>query len=128
QGQPGLGGVSFALPELEAAVAEGVLSAQLVDRYCTVLMAGIAAETMVYGEAEGGVDDRQALKSLWAQLKRAPAEAELKQRWATLQAKNLIEAHPKAYKALVAAMERQEPVESCCRAIEQGTNQIERGV
>lgn len=123
QGQPGLGGVSFAMPELEAAVAEGVLSAQLVDRYCTVLMAGVAAEMIVYGEAEGGVDDRQALRSLWAQLKRSPSEAELKQRWATLQAKNLLEAHPGAYEALVMAMERKEPVESCCDAIEQAKSQ-----
>lgn len=119
QGQAGLGGVSFASPELEAAVAQGVLSAQLVDRYCTVLMAGIAAETLVYGEPEGGVDDRQMLQSLWAQMKRSPAEADLKQRWATLQAKTLLEAHPDAYEALVAAMERKDSVEACYQAIEQ---------
>jgi hypothetical protein len=119
QQQPGFGGVSFGSEELDRAVEQRVLSAQLLDRYCMVLMAGIAAETLVYGNAEGGTDDRQKLRFLWSQLNRPEAEAEQKQKWAAFQAKNLIKTHEGAYEALVMAMEQQSPVEDCRLAIEQ---------
>jgi hypothetical protein len=119
QQQPGFGGVSFGSEELDRAVEQRVLSAQLLDRYCMVLMAGIAAETLVYGNAEGGTDDRQKLRFLWSQLNRPEAEAEQKQKWAAFQAKNLIKTHEAAYEALVMAMEQQSPVEDCRLAIEQ---------
>ena len=119
QGQSGLGGVSFDSQELELAAAQKTLPIQLLDRYLTVLMAGIAAETLLYGDPQGGVDDRQLFQSLWAKLDRSAPEGELKQRWAVLQAKNLIEAHRSAYDALVAAMTRRASVEECRQAIEQ---------
>jgi hypothetical protein len=119
QQQPGFGGVSFGSEELDRAIEQRVLSTQLLDRYCMVLMAGIAAETLVYGNAEGGTDDRQKLRFLWSQLNRPEAEAEQKQKWAAFQAKNLIKTHEAAYEALVMAMEQQSPVEDCRLAIEQ---------
>jgi hypothetical protein len=119
QHQPGFGGVSFGSEELDQAIEQRVLSTQLLDRYCMVLMAGIAAETLVYGNAEGGADDRQKLRFLWSQLNRPDTEAEPKQKWAAFQAKNLIKTHEVAYNALVAAMEQQAPVEDCRLAIEQ---------
>lgn len=118
QGLPGYGGVQFDSEELQQAVEQGTIAAQLLDRYCTVLMAGIAAETLVYGNTEGGADDRQTLRFLWSQLRRPEAEAEQKQKWAAFQAKNLIQAHQPAYEALVTAMEQGASVEECCRAIE----------
>jgi hypothetical protein len=117
QGQPGLGGVSFDIQTLETQLNQNVLSVQLVDRYCTVWMAGIAAEEMVYGAAEGGADDRQKIHILWNQLRRSPSEAEQKQRWAALQAKTLLETHQPAYEALVSALERRAGVEECRGAI-----------
>lgn len=119
QKQPGFGGVSFGSEELDQSIEQKALSAQLLDRYCTVLMAGIAAETLVYGDAQGGADDRQKLRFLWSQLKRPDAEAEQKQKWAAFQAKNLIKTHESAYEALVSAMEQQASVEDCRLAIEQ---------
>lgn len=116
QGQAGLGGVSFAIPE-DSQLSQGELSAQWLDRYCTVWMAGLAAEALVYGEAQGGADDRQKLRLLWAQLNRPAAEGNLKERWATLQAKTLLQNHWAAYEALVVAMEQQAPVEACCQVI-----------
>ncbi|MBF2078718.1 MAG: ATP-dependent Zn protease [Synechococcales cyanobacterium T60_A2020_003] len=117
QGQPGLGGVSFDSQALEAQLANNELSVQLVDRYCTVWMAGIAAEQSFYGNVEGGADDRQTIQILWSQLRRPSSEAELKQRWATLQATTLLENHQAAYNALVSALERRASVEECCTAI-----------
>lgn len=119
QGQPGLGGVSFDTAGLEAELAQGRLSAQQLDRYCTVWMAGIAAEQLAYGSAQGGGDDRQKFGMLWAQMNRPPAEGELKQRLAVLQAKTLLQNHQAAYEALVAAMEQQASVEDCRQAIAQ---------
>jgi len=73
QGQPGVGGVSFSDAELASELEIGKLSAQLFDRYCAVWMAGGVAETLVYGNAEGGADDLQKLRSIWTeQLGRKP--------------------------------------------------------
>jgi hypothetical protein len=118
QGQPGLGGVSFELPD-DASLNRGILSPQLIDRYFTVWVAGAAAETLVYGDAQGGADDRQKLQILWAQLKRSDAEGALKERWAILQAKTLLQEHWAAYEALVAAMEQRASVETCRQLISQ---------
>lgn len=118
KGQPGQGGVSFGSEEFDQAVEQGTISGQLVDRFCTVLMAGATAETLVYGEAQGGTDDRQKMQLLWAELRRPDQEGALKERWSKLQAKTLLEEHWSAYEALVTAMETQAPVEVCCQAIE----------
>ncbi|NJL36679.1 MAG: ATP-dependent Zn protease [Leptolyngbyaceae cyanobacterium SM1_4_3] len=122
QGQPGLGGVSFDSQELNTELEKGILSAQLVERYCTVWMAGTAAEKLVYGNAEGGADDRQKLRILWTQLKRPLSECETKERWASLQARSLLEAHQPAYEKLVTAMTQAEPVSKCRELIEQAIN------
>ena len=117
QGQSGAAGVSFDTAELAANLAKGTLSAQQVDRYCTVWMAGIAAETLAYGNAEGGSDDRQQLYTLWASFNRSATEASLKERLATLQAKTLLQANQPAYDALVAVMERKAPLSECYEAL-----------
>jgi hypothetical protein len=119
QGQPGRGGVSFASEVLDAELQQGRLSTQLIDRFCTIWMAGTAAEQIHYGNAEGGGDDRQKLRLLWLQLRRSDSEAVLKERWATLQAKHLLESNWSAYEALVETMEQRASIEACYQAIEQ---------
>ena len=118
QGQLGRGGVSFASEDLATELEQGKLSSQLVDRLCMVWMAGVAAETLVYGKAEGGGDDRQQLRLFWLQLQRPDSEGAIKERWAALQAKTLLETHRPAYDALVDAMAQRQPVENCCLAID----------
>jgi len=110
QGQAGQGGVSFAPLETES------LTPQLLDRYCTVWMAGAAAEFLVYDSVEGGDEDRQKLRSLMASLRQ---EWQQKERWAGLQAKTLLEENWQAYEALVEAMGKRMPVQDCCRMLEQ---------
>jgi hypothetical protein len=119
QGQPGQGGVSFDTQELDQELKQGILSNQLIDRYCTVWMAGTAAETLVYGNAEGGADDRQKFRTLWFHLKRTNAEGALKEKGAIFQAKSLIQAQMQAFEALVTAMEQRASVEDCCRVIDE---------
>lgn len=117
QQQPGQGGVSFDSSELQAELQQGRLSVQLFDRYCQVWMAGIAAETLTYGNAEGGNHDRQCLRLAMQQVGRSPADCRLKERSALLQAKHLLQTHEDAYRALVAAMSEGQPVEACDRII-----------
>lgn len=113
RGQRGHGGVSFDTQSLDQQMAQGKLSAQTVDQYCTVWMAGIAAEQLVYGTAVGGDDDRQTLRLLWQQFRRPQAECDIKARWSLLKARTLLESHQAAYEQLVQAMEQRCPVAEC---------------
>lgn len=113
KGMPGIGGVQFDTADLDATIKTGQLPAQMLNRYCTVWMAGIAAENAVYGQARGGQDDRQKFSILWQQLQRPIQEGQIRQRWAVLQARTLLEKHQEAFEALVAAMAEEKPVEDC---------------
>jgi hypothetical protein len=114
QKQPGQGGVTFAPLNLTSPV-----SAVMIDRYCTVWMAGIAAETLVYKSTEGGAEDRQQLREVLALLKRPSSEILQKERFAILQATTLIQDHWAAYEVLVTAMERRLSVAECYELIQQ---------
>ena len=119
QRQPGQGGVSFADAELIAQLEQGILSAQMLERYCKTWMAGIAAENIVYGKAEGGADDCQKLKTVLTPLGFSISEQEQKQRWATLQARTLLQENWTAYEALVTAMQQRAELTECFQAITQ---------
>ncbi|MGD1949479.1 MAG: ATP-dependent Zn protease [Leptolyngbyaceae cyanobacterium] len=117
-GIDGNGGVIFKTDDIDRAVEVGKISQQEIDRYCTVWMAGIAAEEINFGSSQGGHDDRLKLNLLWRQINRPLAEVPLKQRWSTLQAKTLIEKEASAYGVLIDAMAQRRPVSECCELIE----------
>lgn len=120
-GLPGLGGVVIeALTEKTAATP----SRQQINRYCTVWMAGIAAEAQAYGSAQGGEDDQRQVQQLWAQAQAAKVatageNAETQMRWALLQAQSLLAKQHRAYEALVIAMAERSPVSFCIQQINQ---------
>jgi hypothetical protein len=114
QGKSGQGGVTFAPIEITPQ-----LLPVTIERYCTVWMAGIAAEILVYGTAEGGNDDRQQLRNSLAQLGKTASSALQQENWSLLQAKNLIQQNWAAYEALVAAMQQRASVEECCQILPQ---------
>lgn len=116
QGQSARGGIYFNDPHLAEQLQQGTISAQTLDRYCTVWMAGIAAEILIYGNAEGGAEDRQILRTVLSQLK-LPVAFDVKERFGILQAKNIIETNRPAYNALVEAMAQRLSVEECCQVI-----------
>ena len=119
QGLPGLGGVTFDSEKLSPnALNSGELRLTL-DRFCTVWMAGIAAETLVYSSAEGGGEDRQKLREALTFLGSSPSEFQLKERWAVRQAQTIIEEHLASYEALVAAMEQRASVAECYQVIQE---------
>ncbi len=117
QGQTAQGGISFDDQELASQLELGTLSAQLLDRYCTIWMAGVAAETLFYGSAEGGADDREKLTSVLTPLGFSASAQEQKQRWAALQAKTLLQENWSVYEALVDAMQQRADMSECCRVI-----------
>uniref|UniRef100_A0A453NMP6 Uncharacterized protein n=1 Tax=Aegilops tauschii subsp. strangulata TaxID=200361 RepID=A0A453NMP6_AEGTS len=63
-GIQGQAGTQFWDAKMEKELGEGHLSSTAFDRYCMILFAGIAAEALVYGEAEGGENDENLFRSL----------------------------------------------------------------
>lgn len=126
QRQAGQGGVSFDDQELGLQIEQGTLSSQLLDRYCTIWMAGVAAENLVYGSAEGGIDDRQKIRTVLTSLKFSGSAQEQKLRWAELQARNLLQINWDAYQALVGAMQQRADVSECEQIIQQHCQNVNR--
>jgi hypothetical protein len=119
QGHPGKGGVRFTDQELASELEKGILSSQILHRYGTVWMAGIAAEVLVYGNAEGGAEDREKLGITLAQLGNSALNYSQQERHYILQARTLLQSHWTAYEALVVAMENRDSVAVCQEIIQQ---------
>ncbi|HLP91726.1 MAG TPA: ATP-dependent Zn protease [Nostocaceae cyanobacterium] len=117
QGQPGQGGVTFDDSELATQLPSGKISVQLVERYCTVWMAGIAAENLVFKSSEGGNDDKIKLMAVLQNLGLSESVCQQKLRFHLLQAKNLIESNWSSYQALVQAMQNRATLIECKEAI-----------
>ena len=90
-----------------------------LDRFCTVWMAGIAAEKMVYGDSQGGAEDRGQLQQALTMAGLPEVGYAQKERWAQLQATNLLTRHQQSYEALVEAMKQRSSVEDCYAIIQQ---------
>jgi hypothetical protein len=110
-GQSAQGGTIFAPPPAE-------ISAQLLQNYCTVWMAGIAAENSIYDRAEGGSEDRQKLRGVMFLAGKQQQEIVTQENLATLRAKTLIQNHWEAYQALAIAMSDKTGVAECCQEID----------
>lgn len=113
QGQSGQGGVQVDAQGLETELGQGKTASPVVERYCTVWMAGAAAENLIYGKIQGGVDDVQKVRSLLNHLKLSSSESQQKERWLALRAKTLLQEHWSTYEELVAAMEQRASVTEC---------------
>jgi hypothetical protein len=111
QGRSAQGGVMFAPPQAD-------ISSRLLEQYCTVWMAGIAAEKLVYDRSEGGGEDRQKLRGVLFVAGKQQQEIVRQENAATLQAKTLIQTNWDAYQALVTAMHDRVPVAACCQQID----------
>ncbi|MBE9035641.1 ATP-dependent Zn protease [aff. Roholtiella sp. LEGE 12411] len=117
QGQAGQGGVTFDDAELATQLEMGKISAQMLERYCTIWMAGIAAETLVFDNAEGGGDDKNKLAGVLTVLGFSESTCQQKQRFHALQAKNLLQENWSSYQALVKAMQQRASVTDCLSVI-----------
>jgi hypothetical protein len=111
QGRTAQAGVMFAPPCPN-------ISAQQLQNYYTVWMAGIAAEKLSYDRSIGGGEDRQKLRGVMFLTGKQQQEIIRQENQATLQAKALIKDHWQAYQTLVSAMGDQKSVNDCCREID----------
>jgi hypothetical protein len=111
QGRSAQGGVMFAPPQTD-------ISSQLLQQYCTVWMAGIAAEKLMYDRAEGGSEDRQKLRGILFIAGNQQQEIVRQENSAALQAKTLIQTHWEAYQAVVIKMSERATVDDCCKEID----------
>jgi hypothetical protein len=109
-GQSAQGGVMFAAPPAD-------ISSQLLQHYCTVWMAGIAAEKLIFDRSEGGSEDRQKLRGVLFLAGKQQQEIVQQENLAALKAKTLIQANWAAYQALVASMGERASVADCCETI-----------
>ncbi|MEB3342653.1 ATP-dependent Zn protease [Okeania sp.] len=117
QGQSAQGGVRFEDEKLAAQLNKGMISEELLNKYFTVWMAGMAAEDFVYGNSQGGAEDRTKITAVLTQLKR-PGQSKIKQSWASAQARTLLENNHSAYEALVKAMTERASVSDCYQVIQ----------
>ncbi|XP_071916037.1 uncharacterized protein [Coffea arabica] len=106
-GIQGQAGTQFWDERLQNELAEGRLSGSSFDRYCMVLFAGIAAEALVYGEAEGGENDENLFRSICVLLDPPLSVAQMSNqaRWSVLQSYNLLRWHKHAHRAAIRALE-----------------------
>jgi hypothetical protein len=111
QGRSAQGGVMFAPPQTD-------ISSQLLQQYCTVWMAGIAAEKLMYDRAEGGSEDRQKLRGILFIAGNQRQEIVRQENSAALQAKTLIQTHWEAYQAVAIKMSERATVDDCCKEID----------
>ena len=119
QGHYGRGGVIFDTQERTEKPFQLKQRRLTLDRLCTVWMAGIAAEKLVYDTAEGGQEDVQQLRMALGLAGLSPQAYGQKERWAQLQATNLLKRYQQAYEALVTAMQERKSVTECCLIIQE---------
>ncbi|XP_013625037.1 PREDICTED: uncharacterized protein LOC106331266 isoform X3 [Brassica oleracea var. oleracea] len=114
-------GTQFWDQKMESEIAEGRLSGSSFDRYSMVLFAGIAAEALVYGEAEGGENDENLFRSISVLLEPPLSVAQMSNqaRWSVLQSYNLLKWHKAAHRAAVEALQVGSPLSIVIRRIEE---------
>jgi hypothetical protein len=134
-------GTSFFDPVLSHQINKAVVTRSSVNRYSMVVMAGIAAEAIHFGRADGGAGDEMALVTFLSQLNGTPKTGggggggggggvgtplpvwnnesiRNQARWGALQAILLLREYREAYDALVDALERGADLGDCIYAIE----------
>ncbi len=120
-------GTSFFDPDLSDEInGRKPVSRSSVDRYTIIVMAGIAAEAINFGRADGGAGDEAALITFLSNLNPKSGGAvtwDLEgiknlARWGALQSVLLLKEYKPSYDALVEALERGGDLGECVYAIE----------
>lgn len=116
-------GTSFYDPVLSQQINSSAtpLTRSSIDRYTVIVMAGVAAEAVNCGRADGGASDEQALvrfltgvQGNWNTVESIKSQA----RWGAVQAVLLLRHYGASYDALVEALEVGGDLAECVYAIE----------
>jgi len=125
-------GTSFFDPDLSEQVnGKKPLSRDSIDRFTMVVMAGIAAEAINFGQADGGAGDEMSLIRFLGQIRPRSGTAtpwttegiRNQARWGALQAVLMLKEYKSSYEALVDALERGGGLGECIYAIESAARQ-----
>jgi len=120
-------GTSFFDPSLSDEInGRRPLTRASIDRYSIIVMAGIAAEALNFGRADGGAGDEMALFSFLSNLNPRTGGAvtwnidsiKNQARWGAAEAVLLLREYKECYNSLVDAMERGGDLGECVYAIE----------
>ncbi|CAI5466516.1 unnamed protein product [Closterium sp. Yama58-4] len=120
-GVHGQAGTQFWDERLEDELRAGQLSSASVDRYSIVLFAGVAAEAVQYGQAEGGEGDENLFKAFLSNLQPSWSGPQManQARWAVLQAYLLLQRNRAAHRAVVEVLKEGGGMGDVVMAIEQ---------
>ncbi|KAI4301856.1 hypothetical protein L6164_035094 [Bauhinia variegata] len=111
-------GTSFVDIEFLEEVSAGKLSATTLNRFSCIALAGVATEYLLYGFAEGGLDDIGKLDALLKSLGFTQKKADSQVRWSVLNVVLLLRRHGGARAKLAEAMSRGNSIGSCIEVIE----------
>ena len=89
--------------------ASARLPLEELRRWSRVLLAGMAAESLVYGESEGGADDRSLLGRLWGMSGQDVPTAQMEQRRARREVEQWLRAERTRLEAEADRLARQAP-------------------
>ncbi|XP_057721141.1 uncharacterized protein LOC130935419 isoform X1 [Arachis stenosperma] len=111
-------GTAFVDFEFIEEVNAGKLSARTLNRFSCIALAGVSTEYLIYGFAEGGLDDIRKLDLLLKGLGFTQKKADSQVRWSVLNTILLLRRHEAARARLAEAMSKGYSVGSCIDIIE----------
>ncbi|KAK9919711.1 hypothetical protein M0R45_028292 [Rubus argutus] len=111
-------GTAFVDFEFVEEVNAGKVSASTLNRFACIALAGVAAEYLLYGFAEGGLADINQLDSLYKSLGFTQKKTDSQVRWSVLNTVLILRRHEVARAKLADAMAEGRSVGSCIDIIE----------
>ncbi|CAJ1960944.1 unnamed protein product [Sphenostylis stenocarpa] len=111
-------GTAFVDFEFQEEVSTGKVSATTLSRFSCIALAGVSTEYLIYGFAEGGLDDIRKLDLLLKGLGFTQKKADSQVRWSLLNTVFLLRRHEAARAKLAEALSMGKSVGSCIDIIE----------
>lgn len=118
-------GCDFCDEEFRAELAAGRITSSTLDAYACIALAGVGAEYVIFGKAEGGKSDIQMLDGILSALGFTQTKADDVVRGAVMRTISLLRAHGEAHLALSRAMSERRSVGECIRVVEEN---VDRGM